>query len=332
MNYRVNLKALDNSFKVPNELADNFIKSANPKHIIVLLWALRHAETPKSADEIAEKLQIEKSVVREAIFYWIDNGFIIPEGANVSAPDAPKAKPKAKKEAKVASPSHKLGSSMASDEEVLKRAEESAEFRYLLHKSQEVFGRTISKAERSMLLTLMDYYGLPAEVLLMLITYAVSAGRTGTNYIQTVGMSWAEEGIDTLEAAESKIAQLNKTNRLWSAFQRQADIPLKNPTKKQEAFFIKWTGEWNMSIELIAYGYEKMIDAIDKANYKYLDKMLCSWHEAGAYTIDKVEALEAEKAGSKKVGKKQEEQNSFSTSSFEDFVMNNELKYKKEEG
>ena len=329
MNYRVNLKALDNSFKVPNELADNFIKSANPKHIIVLLWALRHAETPKSADEIAEKLQIEKSVVREAIFYWIDNGFIIPEGANVSAGAKPKPAPK--KESNGASPSHKLGSSMASDEEVLKRAEESAEFRYLLQKSQQVFGRTISKAERSMLLALMDYYGLPAEVILMLITYAVSAGRTGTNYIQTVGISWAEEGINTLEAAENKIAQLNKTNKLWSAFQRQADIPLKNPTKKQEAFFTKWTGEWNMSIELIAYGYEKMIDAIDKPNYKYLGKMLGSWHEAGAYTIDKVEALEAENAGKKK-GAKSKEENSFSTSSFENFVMNNELKYKKEEG
>lgn len=331
MNYRVNLKALDNSFKVPNELADNFIKLANPKHIMVLLWVLRHAETPKSADEIAEKLQIEKSVVREAIFYWIDNGFIIPEGAGVSATEKPKPKKSAKKQTADAKPSHKLGSSMASDEEVLKRAEESSEFRYVLQKSQEVFGRTISKAERSMLLSLMDYYGLPAEVLLMLITYAVSAGRTGTNYIHTVGISWAEEGITTFESAEAKITQLNKTNRLWSAFQRQADIPLKNPTRKQEALFTKWTGEWNMSVELIAYGYEKMIDAIDKPNYKYLDKMLGSWHEAGAFTIDKVEALEAEKQSTKK-GKKKAEENSFSTTSFENFVMNNELKYKKEEG
>ena len=330
MNYRVNLKALDNSFKVPNELADNFIKLANPKHIMVLLWVLRHAETPKSADEIAEMLQIEKAVVREAIFYWIDNGFIIPEGENASSPAKPKAKAK-KKETADAKPSHKLGSTMASDEEVLKRAEESDEFRYVLQKSQELFSRTISKAERSMLLSLMDYYGLPTEVILMLITYAVSAGRTGTNYIHTVGISWAEEGITTFESAEAKIEQLNKTNKLWSAFQRQAGIPVKNPTRKQEALFTKWTGEWNMSVELIAYGYEKMIDAIDKPNYKYLDKMLGSWHEAGAYTIDRVEALEAEKQNGIK-GKKTSEENSFSTSSFESFVMNNELKYKKEEG
>lgn len=329
MNYRVNLKALDNSFKVPNELADNFIKLADPKHILVLLWVLRHAETPKSADEIAEKLQIEKSLVREAIFYWIDNGFIIPDGAGAAVAEKPKAKPKQK--TANAKPAHKLGSSMASDEEVLKRAEESSEFRYVLQKSQQLFGRTISKAERSMLLSLMDYYGLPAEVLLMLITYAVSAGRTGTNYIHTVGIGWAEEGITTLESAENKIEQLNKTNRLWSAFQRQAGIPVKNPTKNQETYFTKWTGEWNMSIEIIAYGYEKMIDSIDKANYKYLDKMIASWHDNGAYTIDKIEALEAEKPNAKNRAKAQKE-NSFSTSSFENYVMNNELKYKKEDG
>ena len=326
MNYRVNLKALDNSFKVPNELADNFIKLANPKHIMVLLWVLRHAETPKSADEIAQTLQIEKAVVREAIFYWIDNGFIIPEGENAPAPEKPKPKAKAKKES--AKPAHKLGSSMASDEEVLKRAEESPEFKYVLQKSQQIFGRTISKAERSMFLSLMDYYGLPAEVLLMLITYAVSAGRTGTNYIHTVGINWAEEGILTLESAESKIAELNRVNKLWSAFQRQAGITLKNPTKKQEALFTKWTSEWNMSVEVIAYGYERMIDAIDKANYNYLDKMIASWHENGAYTIDKIEALDEQKQG-----KKQSKNNetSFSTKSFEDFVMNTELKYSKEE-
>lgn len=351
MNYKLNLKALDSSFKVPNALADNFIKLANPKHILILLWVLRHADTPKSAEEIAGELHMDKSIVNEAIFYWIDNGFMVPEGVEgVSAPVLPQApqeqeqttKPAATKEQKstqteakaAKQKSHTLGSSLADDADILARAQESPEFKFLLQKSQQIFGRTISKAERSMLLELMDYYGLPCEVILMLIKYAVISGRTGTRYIQTVGINWAEEGIHTLEEAEAKIKTLNKTNKLWRTFSEQAGIPYKNPTKKQEALFVKWTKEWKMNIELLAYAYETMLDAIDKVNYNYLDKIITSWHEAGAKTIAAVEKMESERAGTKPTKKGKEKAQpapSFSVDKYNKFVDNFELKYNKEE-
>ena len=343
MQYKVNLAALDSSFQVPNALADNFIKLANPKHMIVLLWVLRHADCPKSAEEIAGELHFDKTLVNEAIFYWIDNGFIVPEGvAGVpqSAPPVaetpqevqPQLPPAAAETAK--KPAHALGSSMADDADILARAKESPEFQYLLQKSQEIFGRTISKAERSMLLTLTDYYGLPPEVILMLIKYAVLSGRTGTRYIQTVGESWAEEGITTLESAEAKIKQLNKNNRLWRSFSEQAGIPYKNPTKKQEALFVKWTKEWKTPVELLACAYEKMLDSIDKVNYNYLDKIVTSWHEAGIRTMEQVEAFEqagkAKKGASKKVQTDSGDP-SFSIDKFNRFVDNYDLTYKKEE-
>ena len=336
MNYKVNLEALDSSFKVPNALADNFIKLANPKHITVLLWVLRHADTPKSTEQISSELHIDKSIVGEAIFYWIENGFIVPDGV-ASVPPAsskstkdskPKKESKPEKVTEEKSEPKKLGSSMASDEEILQRAKESPEFKYLLQKSQQIFGRTISKAERSMLLTLMDYYGLPAEVILMLIQYAVSSGRTGTNYIQTVGIGWAEEEIKTLEQAENKIKSLNKTNKLWSAFTTQAGIAHKNPTKKQEALFVKWTKEWKFSVEIIAYAYEKMLDSIDKVNYNYLDKIITSWQEAGLKTIEQIESAETERTAGKK--KENEEEPSFSVDKFEGFLQSRKLEYKKE--
>ena len=343
MQYKVNLAALDSSFKVPNALADNFIKLANPKHMIVLLWVLRHADCPKSAEEIAGELHFDKALVNEAIFYWIDNGFIVPEGFSgipqsaapaKEATAAPQAQQPTADTPAAKKPAHALGYAMADDADILARAKESPEFEYLLQKSQQIFGRTISKAERSMLLTLTDYYGLPAEVILMLIKYAVLSGRTGTRYIQTVGESWAEEGITTLESAEAKIKQLNKTNRLWRSFSEQAGIPYKNPTKKQEALFLKWTKEWKMPVELLACAYEKMLDSIDKVNYTYLDKIVTTWHEAGIKTTTQAEALEqAGKAGKApaKKGKAPASDPSFSIDKFNRFVDNFDLKYKKEE-
>ena len=321
MNYKVNLAALDSSFKVPNALADNFIKLANPKHMIVLLWVLRHAQTPKSAEQIAGELHIDKAIVNEAIFYWID-------AKSVPVPTVPASKqpitdtPKAESE-------KRLGSSMASDEEILQRAKESAEFKFLLQKSQQIYGRTISKAERSMLLSLMDYYGLPVEVILMLIQYAVSAGRTGTNYIHTVGINWAEEGLRTLEQAEEKIAALQKSNKLWNDFVAQAGISHRHPTKKQQAFFDKWTLQWQMSTELVACAYEEMLDAIDKVNYKYLDKILTTWHEAGIQSPAQLQAFQKAKAGA--AAKDGDSAPSFSVDQFNDYVESFDLKYDKKE-
>ena len=349
MNYKLNLKALDSSFQVPNALADNFIKLANPKHILILLWVLRHADTPKSAEQIAGELHMDKSIVNEAIFYWIDNGFMVPEGVEgvhtvsvpqESEPTWDEATTPAKQEevlAKEDKPGKKtsrpLGSSMAEDADILARAQESPEFKFLLQKSQQIFGRTISKAERSMLLELMDYHGLPCEVILMLIKYAVISGRTGTRYIQTVGIGWAEEGIHTLEEAEAKIKQLNKTNKLWRTFSEQAGIPYKNPTKKQETLFIKWTKEWKMNIELLAYGYERMLDAIDKVNYNYLDKIITSWHENDVKTIADAEQAEETRQNTRRTKKEKapETAPSFSVDKFNRFVDNMELKYHKED-
>lgn len=343
MNYKVNLDALDKSFRVPNSLTDSLIKLANPKHIIILLWVLRYAQTPKSSEQISEELHIDKAIVNDAIFYWIDHGLIIPDGmapTTTAKKDVPKAVKKPEEKAEKVVPKvkveeekpapKKLGSSMANEAEILKRAEESDEFAFLLHKSQEIYGRTISLAERSMMLSLMDYYGLPAEVIIMLIGYAVKSGRTGTNYIHTVGISWAENGICTLESAEEKIKALCKTNKLWTKFAAEVGISHRRPTTKQTDLFNKWTSEWKFSIEIIAYAYEKMVESIDKVNYKYLDKMLAGWHENGADTIEKIEALQEKRSSTKKTKKSENKPTSFSTNSFNDFIENQDLNYEKE--
>lgn len=315
-------------FKVPNALADNFLKLANPKHITVLLWVLRHADTPESTAEIARQLHMDKEIVDEAVFFWIDNGLMLPV-TDAAQPFTERAAPEKSEDENRQKARQKLGSSQASTEEILTRADESARFKYLLYKAQEIFGRTLSKAESSMLLSLTDHYGLPAEVILMLITYAVSVGRTGTNYIKTVGESWSEEGIVTLEAAESKINEMSRVNTLWNKFAAEVGAARKYPTKKQAAFFAKWTGEWGFSIEIIVCAYEKMIESIDKIRYAYMDKILASWHEAGADTVEKIDALEKERTA--KIKKTDSNSVSFSTHSFTEYADNADLIYGKED-
>ena len=53
---------------------------------------------------------------------------------------------------------------------------------------------------------LFDDYGLPADVILMLLQYAKSRGRDNTSYIESVGKSWADRGINSHERAQAETA------------------------------------------------------------------------------------------------------------------------------
>ncbi len=330
MKYKVSTGASEKTFAVPNALADKYLKLANPKHITVLLWIFRHADTPKSADELADELKLDKSVVNEAVFFWIDNGIIIPctqeenaEPKQIEFEAEKTTEPKKKPEKTV-----KLGSSMASTEEILRRSEESPGYKYLLRKSQEIYGRSISRAEQSMLLSLTDNYGLRTEVILMLISYAVENGKSGTNYIQKAGENWAEEGIETLEDAEEKIKRLKSTDKLWKAFCASVGKPLRKPTEKQEKLFTKWTKEWKFTIEIISEAYEKMLDSIDRPNYAYLDKILTTWHNNGITTLDGIEKYEESRAGSKSKNKEKDNSGtSYSISDYDNYINSRILKY-----
>lgn len=58
------------------------------------------------------------------------------------------------------------------------------------------------------LLYLYDTAGLPAEVILMVIEYAVGAGKYHMRYIEKVALDWADRGIDTIDKAEQHLCPL----------------------------------------------------------------------------------------------------------------------------
>lgn len=102
-----------------------------------------------------------------------------------------------------------------------------------MQEAQATFGKTISPAMASTLLSICDDYGLPVEVVVMLIHYAKDAGKTGTAYIDSVARDWAESGVFTLEAAEQKLQELEERRLAWSKVQSAAGLPRRRPPKRR---------------------------------------------------------------------------------------------------
>ena len=145
-----------------------------------------------------------------------------------------------------------------------------------------------------------DTYGLPPEVILTIVDYSVKKGK-GIGYMCKVGKNWAEEGVTTLEAANEKLEKIANTDRAWAEFTGLFSKDAPKATDNRLAYVRKWRFTFGQSSELIYYAYETMVEAIDKVNFNYMDKILTRWNEEGLRTPQEV--LAAEKGEAPAAGK-----------------------------
>ena len=92
--------------------------------------------------------------------------------------------------------------SKPTSDQIACRLMEEPALRLLYAEAQQKLGRTIGYDGQSTLLMIHDQYGLPVEVILMILEYAASQGKTSMAYIAKMGRDWGEREIDTLEKAE----------------------------------------------------------------------------------------------------------------------------------
>ncbi|MGN1419771.1 MAG: DnaD domain protein, partial [Acutalibacteraceae bacterium] len=122
------------------------------------------------------------------------------------------------------------------------------------------------------------------EVILMLIEYAKSKGKTGFAYISNLGRSWSEREIDSIEAVEAYIEEQNSTDEMWREFRSLTGVKNANPTTKQRNYFSVWKNELGFDCEMIYLAYEISIEKTEKMSLAYMDKVLKNWHKNGIKT------------------------------------------------
>ncbi len=338
MNYSVNTSMFKSIFAVPTDIVDKHIRLANEHQLKVLLWILRNSPDNPNLDEMCKALKMNPGDVQDYLQYWVLTGvlktdnsepvqtsFPEPEKAKaeksvVKAPSSIKATEKT--EAEIIIPSK------PSSMEIAERIEESPEIGHLFNEAQLKLGKTIGYDGQCTLLLLHDHYGLPTDVLFMLIDYCVSIGKTNYSYIQAVGKDWGTREIDTLDKAAEQISVLRKTNTVWREFAKNAGIVTPRPTIKQAEHLRKWTEELKFSTDMILLAYEEMADHTGKMNFNYIDKILLNWHSKGFKTPEDVENA-AEEQKDRKPTKNSGMAASYDLDEFKERSLHGELKYER---
>ena len=335
MSYSINPTAYKTIFPVPADLVDKHIRLANEHQLKVLLWILRNNPDNPDIDKMCSSLRINKDDAMDYLQYWILTGVILTneeQAPVLSATPTEELKPKVTT-VQVAEVVNNEPSkpSKPSAAEIVTRIEESPEIGLLFNEAQQKLGKTIGYDGQCTLLLLHDHYGLPTEVLFMMIDYCVSIGKSNYAYLEAVGRDWGTREIDTLEKAAEQITILKNSNTLWKEFAQNAGITNPRPTVKQTEYLRKWSSEWKFSINMILLAYEEMANHTSKLSMAYIDKILMNWYNKGYKKPADIENAAAEQKDKTKPADKTKKGNeaSYDLDKFKEQSLHGELKYER---
>ncbi len=312
MNYTMNLGAWNSVFAVPCSVVDKHMKMTTEKPLKVLLWILRHTGESFTTQDISKAIDISEDDAGDYVLYWqqaglvaVQNGEIAPAAAAKPEPTVPAqepAQPEAAAEPQPAIKQHKILSrpQKADNAFVAKRMNESSDIACLMQEAEQILGRLISNGDSATLLMIHDDFGLPADVIIMLLQYVVSVGKANTRYIEKVAMNWADEEIFTHEKAEEKLRRLAENSQAWRTVEQAIGTPHRAPSSKEEALAATWVAEWHFTLALIHEAYERSVDATGKFSPSYMNKILERWHRDGIATLEQAHKEKEERASARR--------------------------------
>ncbi|MEG1614144.1 MAG: DnaD domain protein [Oscillospiraceae bacterium] len=285
MNYRVSPSAWSNAFAVPAQIVDKHIKIASGQQLKVFLWLLRHSADEPDISKLAKGVGMTEADVCDNMQYWIEAGLAIQDGQG----SAPAKVQKAEDSKEVKEPKAELEPQSdkkqllslpditPTHEQVAKRVMESPELKYLYLEAQAKLGKTIGYDTQAKLLMIHDHYGLPVEIILTIIEYAVLQGKPSMAYISKVGKDWGEREINTLEKADELLKSLCEDEKRWRKFCSMFSVDPPKHTEKRNELLKKWNQQLGFSLEMIYLAYEETLNNINKVNFTYTDSILQNW-------------------------------------------------------
>lgn len=123
------------------------------------------------------------------------------------------------------------------------------------------------------------------ELILHLYDYCISMGKTACNYIQTVALSWHEQGIETPEQAQNVsvryLASYNAVSKALGLGRGLAEI--------EKKYVDHWQNDWNMDLSVILEACNRTVLKLHHADFKYTEGILSHWNEQNVRTLQGVE-------------------------------------------
>lgn len=308
MSYQIDLGQWNSVFAVPAALVDRHIKLASEAQLKVILFILRHSGEEVTAESLTKALAISEQEARNALDFWIERGLIAEsgEGLTPAKGDAHQEAAGTAEPPKAKEPARHTAVSRAVRPDsvyVAKVMQEDKNLVCLLDEAQTVLGKPLSPGDTATLVMLYSTFGMPCEVLALLINYVAASSGSGIREVEKLGIAWSDKGINTVEAAESEIERMTASREAWAKVSALLGIRnIGKPTKSQQEHAYCWTVTWGFNDEMIVEAYERCVNTKGEYNIKYINAILKRWYEKSIFSLDELKKSEeaAKKGGKKK--------------------------------
>lgn len=266
------------TFPLSTAFVDKYMPEANATFVKVYLYGLRLCYMPGvEADnrKIADALDILETDVLKAFDYWESKGIVRRSGDGTVefmdlSSDVETQKP------------HKPSYKASDIAEMMKKSS----IRQLVSHAEGIFGKTLSHAETCTLFSFYDWLHLPVEVILMLLEYCASLQKTSMRYAEKVAISWAEEGIDSIEKAHEFLSASENREKNTRFFKKLFGLRSGNFTDAEYAHILQWTEKMKMPPELVKIAADKANDVTGRISFPYINGILQSWYKKGIKTVE----------------------------------------------
>lgn len=293
MSFHINLGSWGSVFAVPSDVVDKCFNLVSVYQLKVLLFMLRHSGEELTAEGIGKELSIHTDDVKDSIYFWVQMGILQENGdelvANRTVSQTASPEIKQEEEKPAVQPRPLTRQPRPDIHFVSQQLSRNSALASLLGEAQTILKKTLSSGDICTVYMLYDTYGLPPEVILMLIQYSDSIGRATLHFIEKEGIRWADEGIFTVEQAERKIAEMKNRHSAWGTVCSVFGMSQTgSPTKTQLTFADCWVNEWKFSDEMLREAYERCVDSKNGCDLKYINGILKNWRKSGYKNVEEV--------------------------------------------
>lgn len=330
MNYKIDCKHWGRFFSVPCSVVDDYILVSDGDFVKVLLCILCSNTNLISTDDLARQSGISEDRAEDAIIHWTNLGVITAETVDGRSL-AVKTRIKSVNHSETSySKSGEMNSSKNvtdaktrvkySTREIAEKIDSSDELKALFDDIQRVLKRIINGTEMAAILNLYEYYDYSAASILMIAEYCMSLGKGKMAYIETVAKDWFDQGICSYAEVEAEIIRQSAQRTFETKVIRAFGIENKI-TKRQREFIQNWRN-MGFSVEMLGIAYEKCMNATNKLNFGYINKILETWSGKNIKTPAQVDEDDSAFSKKTKADRQDNKDTSYDLSEWEKYAMN----------
>lgn len=285
-----------NSINISFDFIDKYVRFTKPEYIQVYLYIKYAAEKDGAVpdvEELSRALDISAGKAEFILEYWASRGelseadgkYFFAEGDSAEE-RKPATKNQRIKQIKSSKPAY-------SQAEIDAVAAANKQVSALFYQAETILDKVLTASDMEMLFSFHDWLGLPVEVIMMLLSYAAKRGKTTKHYLETVAIDWADKGIDTYEAAEDYVSELEAADSAEREIKSVLGIYNRALSSTERKYIKQWSAA-SIPMELISCAYDKTVENTGKLSYNYMNKILENWTDSGYTTVEDVKAAEEE--------------------------------------